>query len=102
MVDEVDRLVDLELLGDVVVEEDEVVVADVLDVAQGARVEVVDADHAVPAREQLVAEVGAEEARSAGDHRGRHGASVVGGLTALTKCLLEREVEVGRAICGQG
>ena len=35
----------------------------------------------------------AEEARAARDDRGRHGASVVGGLTALTKCLLEREVE---------
>ena len=73
MVDEVDRLVDLDELGDVVVEEDEALVADVLDVLERARVEVVDADHPVAAPEQVLAQVRAEEARPSGDDAGAHG-----------------------------
>ena len=34
--------------------------------------EVVDADHPVPLAEQVLAEVGAEEAGAAGDHAGAH------------------------------
>jgi hypothetical protein len=67
VVDEVDRPRDLDLLGDVVVQERERLVADVLDVPQRAGLEVVDADHAVAALEQVVAQVRAEEARAAGD-----------------------------------
>ena len=61
--DEVDRLVDRDVLGDVVVQEEELVAAEVLEVLERRRLEVVDADHAVPLREQVVAEMRAEEAR---------------------------------------
>ena len=67
MEDDVDRLVDLDVLDHVVVHERERVVADVLDVRERARLEVVHADDAIPLREQVLAEVGAEEAGSTGD-----------------------------------
>ena len=71
MVDEVDRLLDEVRLDDVDVQELEALgVADVLDVGQRPGLEVVDADHAVAAREQLVAQVRAEEAGAAGDQAG--------------------------------
>ena len=70
--DEVDRLVDPDPVDDVLVQEREPVVAQVLDVLERARLEVVDADHPVPLLEQVVAEMGAEEAGAAGHHRGRH------------------------------
>ena len=54
------------------------VVADVLDVLQRAGLEVVDADHPVPLAEQVLAEVGAEEAGAAGDHAGAHRADAIG------------------------
>ena len=73
VVDEVDRLVDEVRLDDVDVHVHEALgVADVLDVRERARLEVVDADHAVAAREQLVAEVRSEESGAAGDQAGRH------------------------------
>jgi hypothetical protein len=72
VVDDVDRLVDLEVLDHVVVAEDEVLVADVLDVPQRARQEVVDTDDPVTLCEQVPAEVGAEKTRSAGDDRRCH------------------------------
>ena len=56
----------------VVVQERERVVADVLDVGERAGVEIVDADHPVPLREQMLAQVRPEEARAAGDDGGRH------------------------------
>ena len=46
--------------------------SDVLDVLQRARVEVVDADHAVAVGEQVIAHVRAEEAGSAADQAGAH------------------------------
>ena len=68
MVGEVDRLVDEVRLNDVDAEVLEPLrLADVLDVRQRARLEVVDADHAVPAREQLVAQVRPQESGAAGD-----------------------------------
>ena len=70
--DEVDRLVDLDVLDHVVVDEREVVVADVLDVRERARLEVVHADHAVALLEQVLAEMRAEKAGSAGDDCGGH------------------------------
>ena len=73
MEDEVDALVDLEVLRHVVVDEDEVVAPDVLDVRERADDEVVHADHAVTLREQVFAEVAAEEAGAAGDQGRRHG-----------------------------
>jgi hypothetical protein len=67
VVDEVDGLVDLEMLGQVVVAEDEVVAPDVRDVAQRARHEVVHADDAMAARKEGVAEVRPQEPRAARD-----------------------------------
>ncbi len=78
VVDEVDVLGDLDLAGDVDVAELEGRVADVLDVLQRAGLEVVDADHPVPLAEQVLAEVGAEEAGAAGDHAGAHRADAIG------------------------
>ena len=57
VVDEVDRLIDEVRLDDVEVHMDEVVAADVLDVGERAGLQVVDADHAMAAREQLIAQV---------------------------------------------
>ena len=73
MVDDVDRLVDLDVLDDVVVAELELrPAADVRDVLEAAGLEVVEADHAIVAREKVVAEMRAEEARASGDHSSRH------------------------------
>ncbi len=68
MEDVVDRPVDVDRLDHVVVQERELVALDVGDVLQRARLEVVDADHAMPLGEQVVAEMRAEEPGSAGDH----------------------------------
>ena len=73
MVDEVDRLIDEVGLDDVEVVVHELRRADVLDVGQRAGLEVVDADHAMAAPQQLLAEVRAEEAGAAGDEAGGHG-----------------------------
>jgi hypothetical protein len=72
MEDVVDRLVDLDRLDHVVVREREAVVAKVRDVRERARLEVVDADDALPLLEQVLAEMRAEKAGSAGDDRRRH------------------------------
>ena len=72
MEDEVDRLVHLVVRRDVEHLEAEAPVADVVDVLERAGVEAVHADHPVAAREQEVAEVGAEEPGTARDERGRH------------------------------
>jgi hypothetical protein len=70
--DAVDRLFDLDVLHHVVVDEREAVIADVLEIDERARLEVVYADHAVPLREQEVAEMGTEEAGPAGYDRSGH------------------------------
>ena len=57
MVDEVDGHIDPYRLGHVVVQEEERVLAVVLDVVQRAGLEVVDTDHAVAALEERVAEM---------------------------------------------
>ena len=67
-----DRLFDLDVLRQVVVQEDEVVTADVLDVLERPRVEIVDGDDAMSLREQVIAEMGAEKTGSAGDDGGGH------------------------------
>src|SRR5204863_7012243 len=72
VVDEVDRFVDLVARGDVEQLEAEVVALEVLDVLERSRVEVVDADHAVSALQEEVAEMRAEEARATGHEAGRH------------------------------
>ena len=76
VVDEVDGLVDLDRLDHVAVHERERIVPQVVDVLERRDDEVVDADDAVAALEQRLAEVGAEEARAAGHDRSRHSAMV--------------------------
>ena len=73
VVDEIDRLLDLVVLRDVEDLETEVRAGlHVADVLERSRLEVVHADHALAARDQVVAQVGAEEASAAGDQGGRH------------------------------
>ena len=55
------------------VQEDELRRADVRDVGERPGLEVVDADHAVTAREQLIAQMRSEEARATRDEAGGHG-----------------------------
>jgi hypothetical protein len=72
VIEVVDRLVDRDVLHHVVVHEGEAVVPEVLEVRERARLQVVDADDAVPLLEQVLAEVGTEKAGSAGDDCRRH------------------------------
>jgi hypothetical protein len=51
---------------------DEVGLANVLDVGERPRLEVVDADHPIATSKELVAQVGAEKARPPGDQARRH------------------------------
>jgi hypothetical protein len=67
VVDDVHIPLDLDVLRDVVVDEFEALSPQVLDVLERAGVEVVDADDAEAARDQVIAEMGAEEAGSSGD-----------------------------------
>jgi hypothetical protein len=71
--DVVHALLDEERLGDVVVDEEDVLaVSQVLDVLQRAGVEVVDADDAVALRQEVVAKMRPEEAGPAGNDRSAH------------------------------
>jgi hypothetical protein len=72
VVHDVDRLVDLQVEGHVVVDERERVPAEVLDVLERAGLEAVHADHPLALGEQVVAEVRAEESGASRDHRRRH------------------------------
>jgi hypothetical protein len=72
VVDGVHRLVDLQVLDHVVVDEQESVVAQVLEVLERARLEVVHADDAVPLPKEVLTEMGAEKPGSPGDDSGRH------------------------------
>ncbi len=67
VVDEVDRLLAHDRLDHVVVEEGERIVAEVVDVLERRDDKVVDADDAVTALQERLAEVGAKEAGAAGD-----------------------------------
>src|SRR3954453_14484050 len=73
VVDEVHRLVDRQVLGQVVVDERVAVVPDVLDVREVSRVEVVDTDDPQPLLEKRIAEVGSEKPCPAGDYGSWHG-----------------------------
>jgi hypothetical protein len=85
VVDVVDRLLDVIGLDDVHTQIQEPLgVADVLDVAQRTRLEVVHADHPVAAREQLVAEMRSEEPRATGDQTGRHARRIATRAAGLT------------------
>ena len=70
--DEVHGLGKLDVRGHVVVHERERVIADVLDVREGSGVEVIDADHPMPLREQMLTQVRPEETSASGHHGGRH------------------------------
>ena len=59
------------------VQEDELTRADVLDVLKRAGVEVVDADHAIVACQQVIAEMGAEKPGPSGDDGRRHAHNLV-------------------------
>ena len=72
VVDEVDVLGNVDLLDDVDVAEVEGVVADVLDVLQRPRLQVVDADHPMALAKQVLAQMGAEEPGASGDYAGAH------------------------------
>ena len=64
---EVDRTVDVDVVGDVVLDEREVAVGEVRDVGRVAGQQVVDADDLVAAIEQRFGEMRADEAGRAGD-----------------------------------
>src|ERR1700677_1958307 len=73
VVDEVDRLLhEVRLYEEDTDVHEALGVANVLDVGERAGLEVVHADHAVPARQQLIAKVRSEEARAAGDQASAH------------------------------
>src|SRR5262249_42260140 len=72
VVHEVDRLLDLEVLRDVVVHEQEVVSTQVLHVLERAGVEIVHADDTEVLRDEVIAEMGAEKAGPTRDDGGRH------------------------------
>ena len=72
VVDVVDLLVDANVLGHVVRPELESGVAQMLNVVQRARLEVVDADDAMAPREQRLTEVGTKEAGAAGYNGSQH------------------------------
>ena len=76
---EVDRAVDVDVVGDVVLDELEVAVAQVRDVGEVAGQQVVDADDRVAAVEQRFRQVRADEAGGAGDDDAfRHGVTARG------------------------
>ena len=72
VVDEVDGPVDPHEFGQIVVDELELGLADVLDVLERPRIEVVDADHAVSLLEQELAQMRTEEARPSRYDANRH------------------------------
>src|SRR5262249_46973346 len=72
VIHDIDVTLDLEVLGDVVVDELEVLPSEVLDVLERPGVEVVDADDAEVAADEVVAEGGAGEAGPAGHDGGGH------------------------------
>ena len=84
---DVDGLADLEVQRDVVVDEEEVVVPQVLDVLQRARVQVVDGDDPIPLAQQVIAEVGAEEAGPTGNDGRRHRRDATGAPGQETQAL---------------
>ncbi len=67
VVDEIERLVDLDVVREVVRQEDERVPTQVLDVGERPGLEIVDADDAMVAREERLAQVRAEKACPTGD-----------------------------------
>ena len=72
VVDEVDRLVHVDVVDQVLVYVAEVGGADVLDVLEGAGLQVVHADHPAAALEKVFAEMRAQKPAPTGDQRSRH------------------------------
>ncbi len=72
MVHEVDRLVDLQVLGEIVVQKEKSVSAQVLDVLERAGVQVVHAEDAEALRDEVVTEMRAEKAGPTGHDSGGH------------------------------
>ena len=72
MEDQVHRPLDLDMPGHVLVHERELRIADVLDVLERPRVEVVDAHDRMPLFEEVIGEVRAEKTRTAGDDGNGH------------------------------
>jgi hypothetical protein len=100
VVHEVDRLVDVVRLDDVDVQVHELGPADVLDVRERAGLEVVDADDAVTACEELVTEMRAQEAGTAGDQACGHNPASLGRLALgdLPRGLHRSLRQVGREL----
>src|SRR5262249_9218281 len=92
--DVVDGLVDPDPVDDVLVDEREPVVAAVLDVLERAGLEVVDADDPVAAPEEVVAEMGAEEAGASGDDRRWHPRIVLTGQVSARRSADQRKTNV--------
>ena len=65
---EIDRPLDIDVVGDVVLDEREVTVDEVRDVFGGAGQQVVDADDAIVAIEERFGQMGPDEAGGAGDN----------------------------------
>ena len=70
MIHKIHRLGDVDEPGDVMLDEEEVLVPQMADVPERSGIEIVDADDSMTARDEVIAEVGAEEPRSAGDNCG--------------------------------
>src|SRR2546430_14555290 len=98
VVDEIDGPVDLDRVDDVVIEEDEIVVAQMLQIFERAGLEVVHADDAEALLEQVLAEMRAEEPGPAGDDRHGHGRDVIQGAGGLTQPLRRATCVLGYAL----
>ncbi len=83
--DEVDRLVDLEMPRQIVVQEDKALAAEVLDVLERSGLEVVHADDPEPVRDEGIAEMRAEKACTSRDDGGRHSHDASGAPAATRR-----------------
>jgi hypothetical protein len=68
VIHKVHRLGDVDEPGDVMLDEHEILAPQMADVLERSGIEIVDADDSVTARDEVIAEVGAEESCSAGDN----------------------------------
>src|SRR5205807_9524356 len=101
--DDIDWLVDLKVLDHVVIQKDEAVVAEVLEVLERARLQIVHADDAGALREQVFAEMGAEKTGAARDDgSGHHGivSAVLAGSGRVAGALRTPYAVLGAKPCG--
>src|SRR6476660_2116225 len=80
VVDDVDGLCDVQVQRDVLVDEEELFPPEVLHVLERARVQVVDADDAIPLRDEVIAEMGTEKPGPASNDGRRHRRDATGGF----------------------